>query len=107
MVVKTKEIKITDHAMKRLKERVGSYDGYNSWDHLVKTARYYGKNHIEMTKEQFEYVIHHFDRSKFTNSMAIRYFSGFFYVFRGNNHHARTLVTVIKYDKNTKSVNLW
>lgn len=94
-----KHIEITNHAMERLVERVGSFDGYRSWQHLAKTARYYGKTESQMNEKEVNYVLHHFNRRGFTNSMAIRFLDGFFYVFRGNSGHARTLVTVIKYEE--------
>lgn len=94
-----KNITITDHAMKRLKERVGTYGDHHSWQRLVKEARYNGATYFTMTQEQYDYIVKHFDNNKFNASMMIRFFEGFFYVFRGNNRHARTLVTVIKYEK--------
>lgn len=100
-----KNITITNHAMMRLKQRVGTYGNYRSWQDLVKAARYNGATYFTMTQEQYDYVVNHFDKNKFTASMSIRFFEGCFYVFRGNNHHSRTLVTVIKFEKG-KSV-IW
>lgn len=47
------QIKITKHAMDRLKERVKSFIGYRSWEHLVKTARYEGRNDETIGREHF------------------------------------------------------
>ena len=44
-----KSVAITRHAMQRLEERVINYDGFRSWQHLVKTARYDGRSEVNMT----------------------------------------------------------
>jgi hypothetical protein len=44
-----KSIEITHHAMQRLEERVVSHDGFRSWQHMVKTARYEGRSEENMT----------------------------------------------------------
>ena len=97
-----KSITITNHAMKRLKERVKTFGDHKSWQDPVKDARYNGTTYVTMTQEQYDYIWEHFDQNKHDKSMMIRFFEGFFYVFRGNNRHARTLVTVIAFDKNNK-----
>lgn len=93
-------IEITQHAMKRLKQRVKTHGTYRSWQLLVRTARYRGQNYLSMTQEQYDYVRKHFKKNNFTSSTEIRFLDGFFYVFAGNHGHARTLITVIKYEEN-------
>lgn len=91
-------IEITEHAKKRLVERVGTYEGFRTWKQLVKHVRYHGTPLYKMSVDEYNYIMMHLDKRKFTNSMKIRLYRGFFYIFRGNAGHARTLITVIKYE---------
>ena len=93
-ISKPKTIKITNHAMQRLQERVKNYDGYRSWQHLVNTARYEGKNSITMSAEEYLWCKTHINKKN--KSTKIRVLDGFAYLFMGNHRHARTLVTVIE-----------
>lgn len=86
-------LEITRHAMQRLEERVKSFAGYRSWEHLVKTARYEGKNDYTMTDAEYEWCSTHI--SHLHKSSQVRLLDGFAYIFMGNKGHARTLVTVI------------
>ena len=86
-------MEITKHAMQRLEERVKSFAGYRSWEHLVKTARYEGKNDYTMTDEEYEWCSTHIKH--LYKSSQVRLLDGFAYIFMGNKGHARTLVTVI------------
>ena len=88
-----RKIEITKHAMERLKERVVAFTGYRSWEHLVKTARYEGRNDQNMTDEEYEWCSTHI-RGLYRSSQ-LRVLNGFCYIFMGNKGHARTLVTVI------------
>lgn len=91
-------IKITQHADYRLKQRVGIKDE-NTWQQFVKNARYKGDTINTMSEEHYQYCKSHGLIAKLNNSTQIRYYKGFFFVFKGNNGHMRTLVTVIKYIK--------
>ena len=86
-------LEITRHAMQRLEERVKSFAGYRSWEHLVKTARYEGKNDYTMTDTEYEWCSTHINHLH--KSSQVRLLDGFAYIFMGNKGHARTLVTVI------------
>ena len=57
-----KSIEITHHAMQRLEERVKTYDGFKSWQHMVKTARYEGRSEENMTDAEYEWYIKHIAR---------------------------------------------
>lgn len=89
-----KGIEITHHAMQRLEERVITHDGFKSWQHLVKTARYEGRNEYDMTTEEYLWYRTHF--GYLHKSSQVRIMNGFAYLFMGNKGHARTLVTVIE-----------
>lgn len=91
---KQKTIKITRHALQRLEERVKTFDGYRSWQHLVKTARYEGNDFITMSDEEYWWCKSHIKGKN--KSAKIRILNGFVYLFMGNKGHARTLVTVIE-----------
>lgn len=86
-------VEITQHALQRLKERVTTCEGYRSWQHLVKTARYEGRDERMMTDEAYEWYSTHI--SNLYKSSQVRILDGFAYLFMGNKGHARTLVTVI------------
>lgn len=88
-----KTVEITKHAMQRLEERVGSFKGFRSWQHMVNTARYKGKSEFNMTDEEFLWCEKHI-RNLYKTSQ-IRILNGFAFLFMGNKGHARTLVTVI------------
>ena len=90
----THHVEITQHAMQRLQERVVTYNGYRSWQHMVRTARYEGRNEFMMTNSEYEWFtnnIHHL-----SNSSQVRLLDGFAFIFKGNKGHARTLITVIQ-----------
>ncbi len=88
-----KSIEITRHAMQRLEERVITHDGFQSWQHMVKTARYKGKSEINMTDAEYQWCSTHI--SHLHSSSQVRILNGFAFLFMGNKGHARTLVTVI------------
>lgn len=88
-----KPIEITHHAMQRLEERVVTHDGFRSWQHMVKTARYKGRSEANMTDAEYEWCITHI--ANLYNSSQVRIMNGFAFIFMGNKGHARTLVTVI------------
>ena len=94
--VRSGGVEITKHAMQRLQERVVSHEGYRSWQHLVKTARYQGRDEQTMTDEEYEWCACNIKR--LYRHSQIRTLNGFAYVFMGNKGHARTLVTVITMD---------
>ena len=87
-------VQITEHAMQRLQERVVSFDGFRSWQHLVKTARYEGRTEQNMTAEEYAWCETHLH--KLTRSAQIRILNGYLFLFMGNKGHARTLVTVMQ-----------
>ena len=64
------QIKITKHAMDRLKERVKSFIGYRSWEHLVKTARYEGRNDETMSDEEYTWCSTHINHLSLPPAMA-------------------------------------
>ena len=88
-----KPIEITHHAMQRLEERVKNYDGFKSWQHMLKTARYEGRSEENMTNAEYEWYITHI--THLYSSSQVRIMNGFAFLFMGNKGHARTLVTVI------------
>lgn len=88
-----KPIEITYHAMQRIEERVKNYDGFKSWQHMVKTARYEGRSEENMTDAEYEWYITHI--THLYCSSQVRIMNGFAFLFMGNKGHARTLVTVI------------
>ncbi len=79
--------------MSRLVDRVRSHDGYRSWQHMVKTARYEGRSESDMTDAEYEWYQTHIKHLH--PSSQVRILDGFAYLFMGNKGHARTLVTVI------------
>lgn len=89
-----KKVEITKHAMIRLKERVVTHTGFQSWQHLVKTARYKGRGEENMTDAEYEWYLTHI--KKIYRSSQVRILNGFAFLFMGNKGHARTLVTVIE-----------
>lgn len=86
-------LEITHHAMQRSEERVKTFAGYRSWQHLVKTARYEGRNDYSMSDEEYTWCSTHIKH--LYKSSQVRLLDGFAYIFMGNKGHARTLVTVI------------
>ena len=86
-------LEITKHAMQRLEERVKTFAGYRSWQHLVKTARYEGRNDYTMSDEEYAWCSAHIRH--LYKSSQVRLLNGFAYIFMGNKGHAHTLVTVI------------
>ena len=86
-------LEITRHAMQRLEERVKTFAGYRSRQHLVKTARYEGRNDYTMSDEEYAWCSTHIRH--LYKSSQVRLLNGFAYIFMGNKGHARTLVTVI------------
>lgn len=91
----TGKIIITEHAMDRLIQRVQNCDKYRSWKDLVKRARYRGDTIFTMPQWAYKYCIEHNILRRLDNSSQVRYYDGFFFIFRGQKGHARTLVTVI------------
>ena len=91
----TGKITITEHAMDRLIQRVQNCDKYRSWKDLVKSARYKGDTIFTMPEWAYKYCIEHNILRRLDNSSQVRYYDGFFFIFRGQKGHARTLVTVI------------
>ena len=88
-----KSIEITHHAMQRLEERVKNYDGFKSWQELVRTARYKGRSEQNMTDAEYQWYSTHI--TNLHSSSQVRIMNGFAFLFMGNKGHARTLVTVI------------
>ena len=88
-----KTIVITNHAMQRLEERVVTHDGFRSWQHMVKTARYEGRGEENMSDDEYKWYIKHINH--LYSSSKVRIMNGFAFLFMGNKGHARTLVTVI------------
>ncbi len=89
-----RKIEITRHAMQRLEERVKNYDGFKSWQELVKVARYKGRSEENMTDAEYLWYSKHI--TNLHSSSQVRIMDGFAYLFMGNKGHARTLVTVIQ-----------
>ena len=89
-----RNIEITHHAMQRLEERVKNYDGFKSWQELVRTARYKGRSEQNMTDAEYQWYSTHI--TNLHSSSQVRIMNGFAYLFMGNKGHARTLVTVIQ-----------
>lgn len=88
-----KPIEITRHAMQRLEERVITHDGFKSWQHMVRTARYEGRSEMNMTNAEYEWYRTHVNH--LYSSSQVRILNGFAFLFMGNKGHARTLVTVL------------
>lgn len=89
---KRENIKITNHARLRLRERVKTHN-FRNWEQLVKKARYEGKSFYNMSDEDYDWCQTHI--KNLTNSSYVSIYNGFVYIFGGNNHHARTLITVL------------
>lgn len=70
-----KNIKITKHAMLRLKERIVSHTGFPSWQDLVKAARYKGRGEENMTDAEYEWYLIHIKR--LYQSFQVRILKGF------------------------------
>lgn len=49
-----RQIEITQHGKQRLEERVITHEGFHSWKHMVKTARYQGKSKCIMTDAEYQ-----------------------------------------------------
>ena len=79
--------------MERLEDRVQTHDGFRSWHHMVKTARYEGRSEENMTDAEYQWYTTHIKHLH--QSSQVRIMDGFAYLFMGNKGHARTLVTVI------------
>ena len=70
-----RKVKISGHAMLRLRERVQSYQayGYRSWNEMVRTARYKGRTYMMMdnsTREWYDHSlegINHSNRARCLN----------------------------------------
>lgn len=89
-----RKINITHHARKRLSERVPEIHPREQ-NAVVSAARYNGKSIAELKQEEPQianYILHHFKRNK---STKIKFYRGCVFVFRGNGHKARTLITVV------------
>ena len=79
--------------MNRLKERIVSFDGYDCWEQLVRTARYKGKSVSQMSDTEYQWCRDHI--RGLSKSSTVRLWKGFAFLFMGDKGHARTLVTVI------------
>lgn len=90
----TRHVEITQHAMQRLQERVVFCNGYRSWQHMVRTARYEGRNESMMTDSEYEWFTNNIQH--LSNSSQVRLLDGFAFIFKGDKGHARTLVTLIQ-----------
>lgn len=91
-------IEITDHAMRRLRERIGGEKNAQQWGAYVKKARYDGAQIGSFTEEE----MNNFRRQCrfFNHSEKITLYDGYWFVFCGNSGHSRTLKTVFKYGGN-------
>ena len=52
-----RNVTITKHALKRLRERVKTHEGFDSWDALVKMARYTGRPEANLTDDEYEWCL--------------------------------------------------
>ena len=89
-----RKISITQHAKQRLAERVPEIRAcdYNSF---VSSARYNGKSIAELkdsNPRMADYISSNFG---WDNSTKIKFYRNCAFVFSGNSHKARTLVTVV------------
>lgn len=95
---KTGTIKITEHAHRRLLQRVRDFGEDKSWDRFVKNARYLGTRFYHLPKD-FQKKYENRVRN-YTNSTVSTYYKGYFFIFKGG--HSRTLVTVFGDDEHTQ-----
>ena len=95
--MKSSKIHITQHAMRRLRERVGSYGSYRDWKDYVRAVRYKGRDIDDATEEELAWLDLH--PQKAMENGRLRFWDGFIFVFMGDNGHAKTLVTVIQLDE--------
>lgn len=87
-------INITSHARQRLFERLPEIHP-NNYNSFVNSARYNGEsmNQLILTSPNIaKYIVSHFSAN---NSTKFKYYRNCLFVFSGNKHKARTLVTVI------------
>lgn len=88
-----RNVTITKHALKRLRERVKTHEGFDSWEALAKKARYAGRAEASLTDDEYEWCLDTF--KWIPRSAQIREYNGFAYLFEGAGCHARKLITVI------------
>jgi hypothetical protein len=99
---KKSAITITSHAKQRLSERLPQIPK-SQWEQLAYNARYKGltDNQLQTTNEidsnTKSWVFNTFKKD---NSTQLRLYKDTVFVFSGNSHHCRTLVTVVPFGCN-------
>lgn len=91
------KISITFHARKRLAERLPHLHP-NNYNSFVNNARYLGKSIAELRKSDLKAADYLSAKFPCNNSVKIRLYHNCVFVFRGNNHKAHTLITVVNLD---------
>lgn len=92
----TKTVELTDHARKRMRERLHVDDGKAK--HIAWQAIMHGKQHKDTTGELSAYLTETYLKTGRTNNMRI--YQGFLFLFRDN-----TLITVYELPKYYKENN--
>ncbi len=88
---KKSSITITSHAKQRLSERLPQVPK-TQWEQLVYNARYKGLTDNQINGETKNWVSTTFKKD---NSTQLRFYKNSVFIFSGNTHHCRTLVTVV------------
>lgn len=92
--MKKGKISITSHARQRLSERLPEINSSN-YNSFVSAARYNGKSVGQLmwiNPQVADYIKSHF---KDNNSTKLKFYRDCLFVFSGDSHKARTLVTVV------------
>ena len=92
--IRMKKIEITGHARQRLLERMPEIQPAD-YNRLAKEARYNGKTHSILLKENPAFAKEVFKRFHANNSTQIRIYKDHVFIFCGNKGHSRTLRTVV------------
>lgn len=88
------KIKITTHARQRLKERMPEINPSN-YNQVVQAARYKGLTRSDLEKNYPRLAKYIKQRFRYNNSTEIRVYKNCVFIFCGDNHHSRSLRTVV------------
>ena len=91
---KRSKIQITEHAKKRLSQRVKDVRSCD-YNGFVNTARYSGMTLYDLSINKPQIASYIRKKFKTYNSSQIRFYQGCVFLFSGNKGKAHTLVTVV------------
>ena len=92
--MKKSHVNITYHARQRLGERLPNIHPSN-YTGFVSAARYNGQSVAELTRYNPELADYIASRFRTNNSTKLKFYRDCVFVFSGDSHKARTLVTVV------------